>query len=190
MAGVVFDSWNFEETQLKMAWSKNILKSISIFHKIYQHYILLQVLIKKCCIMRFFNQKEELPPVSVVFLCILAGWESYMIGRALTGSPPCFWLVAWESYMIPSHTATHLFFIAIRIRVKLHPQSPPPPREVGPLSSRSIAPYGFSSMCHTSTALFFYEVLTIIYTRPGPLPEIYIVSYIHKFLQLLYYFEF
>jgi hypothetical protein len=36
---------------------------------------------------------------------------------ALTGGLPCFLLVAWESYMIPSHTATY-FFIAIRIRVK------------------------------------------------------------------------
>jgi hypothetical protein len=36
----------------------------------------------------------------------------------LTGSPLSFPLVAWESHMIPSRTATH-FFIAIRIRVKI-----------------------------------------------------------------------
>ncbi len=35
---------------------------------------------------------------------------------ALTGSPPFFLLVTWESYMNASHTATH-FFITIRIRV-------------------------------------------------------------------------
>jgi hypothetical protein len=36
----------------------------------------------------------------------------------LTGSHPCFLLIAWVSYMIPSRTAVH-FFIAIRIRVKV-----------------------------------------------------------------------
>ncbi len=33
---------------------------------------------------------------------------------ALTGSPPCFLLVAGESYMTPSRTATH-FVTAIRV---------------------------------------------------------------------------
>jgi hypothetical protein len=28
---------------------------------------------------------------------------------ALTGSPPCFLLVTWESYLTPSRTATHFF---------------------------------------------------------------------------------
>ncbi len=52
----------------------------------------------------------------VVFLCISAC--GVRRGRwTLVGSPPCLLLVAWESYMTPSHMATH-FFIAIRIRVK------------------------------------------------------------------------
>ncbi len=38
--------------------------------------------------------------------------------RALSGSPLCFLLFAWESYMTPSCTAKH-FFIAIHIRVKI-----------------------------------------------------------------------
>jgi hypothetical protein len=36
---------------------------------------------------------------------------------ALTGNPPSYLLVAWESYMTPSCMATH-FFIAIQVRVK------------------------------------------------------------------------
>jgi hypothetical protein len=61
---------------------------------------------------------------AVVFLCISAGWESYMTPRrpigvqqgrgALNGSPPCFLLAAWESYMTLSSTAPH-FFKAIQI---------------------------------------------------------------------------
>jgi hypothetical protein len=35
----------------------------------------------------------------------------------LNGSPPCFLLVTWESYMTPSRAAMH-FFIAIQIWVK------------------------------------------------------------------------
>jgi hypothetical protein len=55
----------------------------------------------------------------VVFLCILADWESYTTPRqpiggwreegALTESPPCFLLVAWESYITTSRTAMHFF---------------------------------------------------------------------------------
>jgi hypothetical protein len=47
---------------------------------------------------------------------------------ALTGSPPSFLLVTWESFMTPSPMATH-FCIAIRIRVKLE-------EERGSLNSR------------------------------------------------------
>jgi hypothetical protein len=65
----------------------------------------------------------------VVFLCILAGlgviYDSQATNRdaaggggALTGSPPCFLLVIWESYMTPSRTAMH-FCIAIRIKVNM-----------------------------------------------------------------------
>jgi hypothetical protein len=46
-------------------------------------------------------------------------YTDFALGKgALTGSPPCFLLVAWESYMTSSRTAMH-FFIAIRIRVKI-----------------------------------------------------------------------
>ncbi len=63
----------------------------------------------------------------VAFLCIPASWESTVYDcqstnrsvaggmGALTGSPPCFLLVACESYMTPSRPAMH-FLIAIRIR--------------------------------------------------------------------------
>jgi hypothetical protein len=35
----------------------------------------------------------------VIFLRISASWESYVNpGRAITGSPPCFLMVAGESY--------------------------------------------------------------------------------------------
>jgi hypothetical protein len=62
----------------------------------------------------------------VAFLCISAGWESFITPRrpigvrwgTFTGIPLCFLLVPWDLYMTRSHAARR-FFTAIRIRVKL-----------------------------------------------------------------------
>ncbi len=77
-------------------------------------------LVQKCYVRWFFNQKVKVSTSLWWCFCILAGWESYMTPRqpigvrrggekALTESPPCFLLVAWESYMTLSRTATHFF---------------------------------------------------------------------------------
>jgi hypothetical protein len=45
MAGGVYDSRNFEERQIKMAWIKNIFYPGSISHNKYYNYILFKVFI-------------------------------------------------------------------------------------------------------------------------------------------------
>jgi hypothetical protein len=57
MAGGIYDSRNFEEIQLKMAWSKNIFYATSIPHKMYYNYILLKVFIKKNVVLNDFPIK-------------------------------------------------------------------------------------------------------------------------------------
>ncbi len=46
MAGGVFDSWNFEQKQLKMAWSKNTFYPRTILCK---NYILFKIFVKHYC---------------------------------------------------------------------------------------------------------------------------------------------
>ncbi len=98
-----------------MAWSKNIFYP-DIFLK-----RCIIIICKKCRIRQILIKMEGLPPFcGVVFVFRPA--ESRPIGLrrgwgALTGSHPCFQLVAWESFMTLSCTAMH-FFIAIQIRVK------------------------------------------------------------------------
>ncbi len=84
IAGGVHDSQNCAHRQLKMAWSKNIFSPRSIHLKMFQNYILLQGFVKKSCFRWFFNQKVR---ASTCFwwLCIPAGWESYMTPRRLIG---------------------------------------------------------------------------------------------------------
>ncbi len=81
MAGGVYDSYNFEQTQLKMAWSKNIFSSRSIPHKMFQTYILLEISSKKHCFKLFFNQNKRIHLFLEVFLCISASCESYLTPR-------------------------------------------------------------------------------------------------------------
>jgi hypothetical protein len=126
MAGGVYDSLNFKQKQLKMAWSKNIFSPRSIPHKMCLIIPCYCFLSTKCCFRRFFNQKVRASTcLWGVSLCISAGWDSYMSPRQPIGvrqgrggpggshrDPPCFLLFVWESNMAPSRTAMH-FFIAI-----------------------------------------------------------------------------
>jgi hypothetical protein len=69
----------------------------------------------------FLSNSKSIHLCLVVFLCIPAGWEAYMTSMAtnrsvpegvgvLVRSPPCFLLVSWELYMIPSRTTTHFLY--------------------------------------------------------------------------------
>ncbi len=66
----IYASWNFEEIQLKMAWSKNIFYPRTIPCKMYQNYILLKIFIKVW---------------GGVFVHFPASWESYMTPRQPIG---------------------------------------------------------------------------------------------------------
>ncbi len=86
-----------------------------------QNFILLNMFIKKFCFKWFCNQKGKVSTSSWWCFCVfrLAGshiwlpggyWEWGRGRGALTASPLCFPLVAWELYMTPSHTATNFFY--------------------------------------------------------------------------------
>jgi hypothetical protein len=86
-------------------------------------------ILQKCCLGDLSIKKEEYPPVSGDIF-VHSGWLGVVYNSqatngivlkgvgVLSGSPPCFLLVFWESYMTHSRTAMH-FFIAIQIRVKV-----------------------------------------------------------------------
>jgi hypothetical protein len=60
----------------------------------------------------------------------------------LDGSPSCLKLVTCESYMTPSCMATHLFFIAIWIRVKFGEAV------VEPVDGKKSVNVNVSMLCH------------------------------------------
>ncbi len=124
MAGGVYDSLNFEQKWLKMAWYKIFFIPYLFLTKCVRIISFERFLFKKNCFRWFFNKKVR---------DVCGGFHAYSGqlgviydsqgtnrstagGRgALTGSPPCLLLVAWESYTTPSRTTTH-FFVAILIR--------------------------------------------------------------------------
>jgi hypothetical protein len=98
MAGGIYDSQKFEKIQLKMALSNFLyISHIYSSQNVSDLNIVKCFKYKKFCFRRF-NQKLKSFHLFVVFLCIPAGWESYMNpkrpigvgagGEALTGSPP------------------------------------------------------------------------------------------------------
>ncbi len=85
-ASGVYDFWNYEQKQLKMHWSKKLL-ILDLFLTKCVRIISCKIFVSQKCYYRwFFNQKVK---ASIClwwyFLCILAGWESYMTHRWPTG---------------------------------------------------------------------------------------------------------
>ncbi len=120
MDGGTYDSLNFEQIQLKLARSKKNFNPWSIPHKMFYNHILFKVFInKKFRFRRFFPQKGRASTYLWWYFVYLHWLGGRGGGGALTGSPPCFLLVAWESHMTPNRMAMH-FCWAIQIMVKTY----------------------------------------------------------------------
>jgi hypothetical protein len=104
MAGGVFDSRNFEQIQLKMAWSKNIFTLFrSILHKMYWNYILLKVFVsRKYCFRLFFNQKGRTSSCFWYYFCVFQLAGSHLTPRWPIG-------VRWRGWGFSQRALPHSY---------------------------------------------------------------------------------
>ncbi len=112
MTRIIYDSQNYEQIQLKTAWSK-IFFILDLFHTkyiritffkkvfIYKNAVLDDVSMEKSVIPMFWWYFCVCWPLGVIYDSKTADMSVAGERGALTGSPPCFLLVAWESHMTP-----------------------------------------------------------------------------------------
>jgi hypothetical protein len=87
MAGGIYDFRNLEQKQLKMAWSKTIFYLRSVPHNALELYLVKGFHIKIAVLGDFSIKSKTFNLFVVVFLCILAGLESYIDSQETNRSP-------------------------------------------------------------------------------------------------------
>jgi hypothetical protein len=118
MVGGIYDSQNFEQKQLKMAWSKIFFIPGFLLTKYVKIISCQRFVLKICCFKRFFSQKVR-APTCLWWRLVYSGrlgviYDSRVTSRSSAGRWGLSQGVLPTSYWLPSCAATH-FFTAIRI---------------------------------------------------------------------------